>query len=165
MSRPKVGDWLIGLALAIVVFPALHGCESTDDPEVTGLASRDYEETFTVGFSTDTLFVLIGTTEYQGEDRPANVIFDPEPVSDGLLHFRIRVVGLTLGTTQKAITGYRWSGDTLRVWCGLNAPETWGGAAKSAAADPWTPPYLVPQEVRIGPPADVVVQYLGLWFE
>lgn len=165
MSRPEVGNWFIGMGLATVVFLALNGCESTDEPEVTGLASRNYEETFTVSSSTDTLFVLIGTTEYQGEDRPANVMFDPEPVSDELLHFRIRVVGLTLGITQKAIMGYRWSEDTLRVWCGLNAPEAWGGAAKSGAEDPWTPPYLVPQEVSIGTPSDVVVRYLGLWFE
>ena len=165
MSRPEVGRSFFGLALSIVVFLALHGCESTEEPEVTGLASRDYEEAFTVSLSTDTLFVLIGTTEYRGEDSPANVNLDPVPVSDELLHFRIRVVGLTLGTSQRAITGYQWSGDTLSVWCGLHAAGEGGGPAKSAAEDPWSPPYLIPLEVTIGSPSDVIVQYLGPWFE
>ena len=165
MSRPEFGRGLIGLALTIMVFLALQGCESSEEPIVAGLASRDYEETFTVSSSTDTPFVRIGTTQYQGEDRPANLTLDPEPVSDELLHFRIRVVGLTLGTSQRAITGYQWSGDTLSVWCALNAPGVSGTPAKSAAADPWSPPYLIPLEVTIGSPSDVVVQYLGPWFE
>ena len=165
MSRSWVATWLIGLGIVIGTGLVLGGCESTSDPQVTGLASRDYEESFTVSSSADTVYFLLGTTEYQGSDRPASVEFDPEPSPSDLLQFRIRVVGPTLGTTPRAIMGYRWSADTLRVWCGLDPPARWGDDAKSNTGDPWTPSYLIPKQVNIGPPPDVVVMYIGQWFE
>jgi len=160
-----VSKFNFGFFVLIGAILALGGCESTHDPELTGLVSRDYEEAFAVDVSVDKLYVLIGTTEYEGKDRPASVTLDPEPVSDESLQFRIRVVGLTLGTTPRAITGYSWSGDTLRVWCGYDAPAARDGAAKTSVADPWQPPYLIPREVSIGSPSTVEVQYLGQWFE
>ena len=165
MSRSETAKWLLRLAVVIGSFLVLGGCKSTDSPQVTGLVSRNYEENFTVQAGVEKLYVLVGTTEYGGSDRPATVTLDPEPVSGELLQFSIRVVGVTLGTEPRAITGYRWSGDTLRVWCGYESPAAWGGAEKSSGSDPWQPPYLIPREVSIGSPADVEVQYLGLWYE
>lgn len=165
MARPEAAKWILGLAVVIGSVLVLGGCKSTDSPQVTGLVSRNYEETFTVHAGVEKLYVLVGTTEYEGRDRPASVTLDPEPVSGELLQFSIRVVGLTLGTAPRAITGYRWSGDTLRVWCGYESPESWGGGKKSSGSDPWQPPYLIPREVSIGSPSNVEVQYLGLWYE
>ena len=142
MSRPEGARWYFGIIVVVGLFLVLGGCESTDSPQVTGLTSRDYEESFTVNANVENLYVLVGTTEYEGEDRPASVTLEPEPVSGELLQFRIRVVGLTLGTAPRAITGYRWSGDTLRVWCGYESPSAWGGAEKSSSSDPWQPPYF-----------------------
>lgn len=165
MPRPKTVRGWVAIAAVIGAVLVLGGCESADDPVVTGLVSRDYEETFEVNVSVDKVFVLVGTTEYMGQDSPANVTLDSEPAPEGRLQFRLRVVGLTVGATPRAITGYRWSGDTLRVWCGYEPTASWSGTSGPDASDPWQPPYLVPREVNIGSPAAVDVSFAGYWFE
>ena len=152
-------------ALSMGSFFVVCGCDSVEDPEVSSLVSRDYEEFVTVSTTADTVDVLLGTTEYEGMDRPASVFLNTEPSTDGSLELRIRVVGLTLGASRPAAIDYRWSGDTLRVWCGHGEPTTWEGAARPGGEDPWQSPYLIPRRVDISPPAGVVVRYAGQWFE
>lgn len=165
MSRFAALHRFLSLPFILATFLALTGCESAQDPEVTGLAWRDYEESFAVSVGVDTVHVLLGTTAYPAADQPAAVVLDPEPVAGDQLRFRLRVVGLTLGQDVRAVTGYEWRGDTLRVWCGLHAPAKGNGAGGSAATDPWTPPYLVPRRMDIGAPANVEVRYIGQWYE
>ena len=165
MSRSGTVRWCFAIAVVIGAVLALGGCESADDPTITGLVSRNYEETFEVDVSVDKLYVLVGTTEYEGRDSPASVTLDTEPVSGATLQFRIRVVGLTIGTAPRAITGYRWSGDTLRVWCGYEPSAKLGDSSGPSSSDPMQPPYLIPREVNIGSPATVDVQFVGHWFE
>jgi len=118
-----------------------------------------------VDVSRDRVYVLVGTTEYEGQGSPASVTLDSEPAPEGRLQIRIQVVGLTEGTTPRAITGYRWSGDTLRVWCGYGPTANRGETSAPGAADPWQPPYLIPREINIASPAAVDVRFAGYWFE
>jgi hypothetical protein len=164
MLSRSIGRSIGPVVLALVVLIAV-GCDSPDDPELTGLISRDYEESFEVANSFDKLYVLVGTSQYEGENRPASVTVVSDPDSGESLRFSMRVVGLTLDASRRAITGYSWSNDTLRVWCGYNAPAYRSPSAKSQIFDPWQPPYLIPVEVVVGAPADVEVEYLGLWYE
>jgi hypothetical protein len=165
VSRSGYLFWLriaASFASAVVV---LGGCESTEDPELTGLVSRDYVESIAVATVSDTVLVLVGTSEYQGADQPVDVFFDAQPSIDSSIRIAIRVVGLTQGSSRRAHVAHGWSGDTLRVWCGYDESTTLGSAARSSAADPWSPPWLIPKRVDISSPVGVVAHYLGPWYE
>ncbi len=165
MTRTDRKFWLTTASTFASTLVVLVGCDSNQDPEITGLVSRDYVESLSLTTESDSVLVLVGTSEYQGADQPVSVFYDAQPSIDSSIRMAIRVIGLTQDSGRRAIIAYDWSGDTLRVWCGHDESTTLGSGAKASEADPWSPPWLIPMRMDISAPEGVVVRYLGPWYE
>jgi len=144
---------------------AVAGCSSTDEPEHVVSYDHDYHEEFAVQVVADTVQLLVGANYGLPSNVDTTTVFIDTAVSEpGILGLDLRVLGFSYAPDDRAITGYSWRGDTLRVWCGTTAPA-YRGPVGGAEKTSYPPPWFVAQRVDVRLPEGTAIKYLGRWFE
>ena len=154
----------ISIAILTVASILYLGCTSDDGTDLPPRIWHDYETSLVVPVSTDSVHVAIGTVANPQTSDPIEVFVNTAPSTDGLLRFDLRIVGESYDQTDRAVVEYRWSSDTLQVWCGLRSPFSWENVAdleKTTPKDLW----FVPKRVDVSVPDGVQFRYLERWFE
>lgn len=144
------------------------GCDLSPSPcpELPAVYPFEYVSQLTLPADRDSVLMMVNYNPGvpMGIDRP--VFMDSRISVDDSLRLSLLLIGETypqrfppLPAPKPGVVDYRWSDDTLRVWCGMQLPQSWEGGSSMEKCTP-DEPWITPARIDVVLPEGVGFRYI-----
>lgn len=171
MSRLIEHQGFATLVLVSLLFLGIVSCPGCGQP-ITGCSDPpkvypfEYERKLSIAADSDSVLMMVNYDWAAPLSIDRQVFVDTQASKDDSLRIRMHIIGESyerrfppLRLQEPGVVDYRWSNDTLRVWCGLYSPQSW---VSGPSGDKCTPkePWISPARIDVVLPEGVGFRYI-----